>query len=226
MVKIIAHRGASMEAPENTLSAFKKAIQMGAHIIECDIQVTKDGVPVILHDDILFKKHINELTLEEVRKWDAGGWFLNRFSGEKAPSLEEFLRLPFGTTSIFFEVKGEVKEKDLQTILHMISKHPPKNYYIGSLLFSVLQALRTLDPTLKRVGIVTSEAEVETFSQLKPEVLALRHQLLTPERISHLKNQGIEIWVWTVDDPTFDFPNIDGVITNNLSRFLQTHGDK
>ena len=80
-MKVIAHKGASMEAPENTLHAFQKAIHLGADFIECDIRLTKDKVPIVIHDATIEQKPIRELTLAEVHEWDAGSWFLRKFSG-------------------------------------------------------------------------------------------------------------------------------------------------
>ncbi|MDM5315997.1 glycerophosphodiester phosphodiesterase [Fictibacillus sp. b24] len=96
MTYIFAHRGSSKHCPENTMAAFKKAYEDGADGIELDVQLSKDGIPVIIHDEKLDrttnkKGHIIEYTYEELTKTDAGSWFSKSFSGEHVPSLQVFL---------------------------------------------------------------------------------------------------------------------------------------
>jgi len=102
---IIGHRGAAGEAPENTLASFLLAVQQGAHAVELDIDLTKDGEIIVIHDDTLDrtttgKGFISELTLKEIKQYDAGIWYDERFEGEKVPTLEEvFDKLPASTIS-------------------------------------------------------------------------------------------------------------------------------
>jgi glycerophosphoryl diester phosphodiesterase len=92
---VVAHRGASRYAPENTLAAFRKAIELGANGIECDVIFTRDNVPVIAHDtdlsDVGPPLDLSRLTLEEARKLDVGSWFSPDFKGETMPTLAEAL---------------------------------------------------------------------------------------------------------------------------------------
>jgi glycerophosphoryl diester phosphodiesterase len=109
---IIAHRGASGSAPENTLAAIELAIANKADMIEIDIHQTKDGKLVVIHDDKLDrtttgKGKINELTLEEIKKHDAGSWFNTSFSNEKVPELKEVLELINGKCKLLIEIKGK-----------------------------------------------------------------------------------------------------------------------
>jgi len=94
--KLIAHRGASAYAPENTLVAFELALRQGIDWIECDVTLSKDGVPVIFHDKTFKRmakrtKYINQLTFEEIMQIDVGAWFSKKFSGQTTPTLEELL---------------------------------------------------------------------------------------------------------------------------------------
>ncbi len=93
---ICAHRGAMETHPENTLAAFKEAVFLGAHMIEFDVRLTKDGHLVILHDETVDRTtngmgKISELTLHEVKQLDAGSWKSEIFTGEKIPTLQEVL---------------------------------------------------------------------------------------------------------------------------------------
>jgi len=110
----IAHRGASGKghAPENTLSAFRKAMEIGVDAVECDVHCTKDGHVVIIHDNNLKRTTnmngvITEMALSEVKKADAGSWFDNRFAGETIPTLKELLEMTRGKVITVVEIKQE-----------------------------------------------------------------------------------------------------------------------
>ncbi|MBZ0251997.1 MAG: hypothetical protein K8I02_01540, partial [Candidatus Methylomirabilis sp.] len=90
----IAHRGASGECPENTLAAFGRALEIGVDMVEFDVHLSRDGVPVVIHDDDVRRTTdgrglVKDLTLAELRRLDAGGWKDARFAGERIPTLEE-----------------------------------------------------------------------------------------------------------------------------------------
>ena len=93
---IIAHRGASGYAPENTIAAIEKAITLGAHMVELDIHQTKDGIPVALHDSSLWRtaelrRNVGSLTLQELKRLEVGSWFSPQFQDQRIPTLEEVL---------------------------------------------------------------------------------------------------------------------------------------
>jgi glycerophosphoryl diester phosphodiesterase len=97
-MRIIAHRGASARAPENTLAAFRAALEAGVGMIELDVHLTADGVPVVIHDDALSRTtdgegRVAERTLEDLRRLSAGAWFDERYHTERVPVLEEVFRL-------------------------------------------------------------------------------------------------------------------------------------
>ena len=109
---ICAHRGENQEHPENTLSAFKAAIDMGAQMIEFDVRLTKDKKPVIMHDRSVDrttngKGLVSELTFEEIRKLDAGSWKSEKFKGEKVPTLEETLDIMPQNIWLNVHLKGD-----------------------------------------------------------------------------------------------------------------------
>ena len=112
MVEIIAHRGASKESPENTLSAFQRAIELGSDYIELDVHLSKDGIPVVIHDTHLSRttnhilnERVNDKTLKEIKALDAGLWFNEAYIGEKIPTLEEVLLLDRNKTGLMIEIK-------------------------------------------------------------------------------------------------------------------------
>ncbi len=121
-----AHRGASGEAPENTLAAFRLALEQGADMIEIDVRFLKDGTVVAAHDLEKIagekKKSVSEYeTLEEIKTLDAGSWFDPKFAGERIPSLEEIVDLIDGKAALNLEIKSSsednVSEENLARLL-------------------------------------------------------------------------------------------------------------
>lgn len=107
----IAHRGASKFAPENTLPALEKAIELGFEYIEIDVRETRDGVAVLMHEDQINHTtngtgRISDLSLKELKELDAGSWFAEEFAGTRVPTLEEALKLIKGRACIFWDTKG------------------------------------------------------------------------------------------------------------------------
>ncbi|HKX16797.1 MAG TPA: glycerophosphodiester phosphodiesterase family protein, partial [bacterium] len=106
----VAHRGASREAPENTLAAFHLALDAGAAAIECDVQRTRDGRLVVIHDQTVDRTTdgrgaVGGLAFEDLRRLDAGRWFGPGFAGERVPSLDEVLALVRGRAFVLLEIK-------------------------------------------------------------------------------------------------------------------------
>ena len=109
-VQIIAHRGAPTFAPENTLPAIRKAVEIGVHMIEIDVHQTLDGHIVLIHDENIRKTtdgrgQVREMTLEEIKQLDAGSWFSDEFSGIPVPTLEEVFSVMDDTTKLLIEIK-------------------------------------------------------------------------------------------------------------------------
>ena len=112
---VVAHRGYSGRFPENTTSAFEAAIGSGADMIELDVCMTKDRVPVVIHDKTLERTTdghgvVSEFTLSELKKLDAGSWFSPEFKGESIPTLEEIFLQIRGKISVNIEIKPESYE--------------------------------------------------------------------------------------------------------------------
>jgi len=226
-MKIIAHMGASQEAPENTLSSFEKAIELGADMIEFDVRITQDGVPVVIHDDTVGwdreipENHpIKNLTLQELHQFDLGQWYLPEFKGEKVPTLESVLKLD---ASFMVEIKwmGEPFHPYVNQILPLLKG---KKYVVGSLVPQIVDTIKQKgEPT---VGIVQSAPLLEQFIRIHPDILALRLQLINPETIKRLHDLEIEVWGWTIDDvnqaKVFEEMGLDGVITNNVRGMKST----
>lgn len=238
MFTLIAHRGASKEAPENTLSAFKRAVEIGVDAIECDVHLSNDGVPVVVHDAYLGRttqglrtQKIQSLTLEEIRALDAGHWFHSDFAGERISTLEEILALEAGKTGWMIELKkghSSVKEmaqaisRTLQNVTH------PELFWVGSFVPEILLELRALSPQLNLLGIAENMRQLEGFEPLNLPLVAVWYKLLTTLLVNELHSSKKKVWAFTVDDlRTAKFLlsiGVDGLITNDPRLLLPLKG--
>lgn len=137
---VVAHRGASLYAPENTLPAVEKAIASGAAMLEIDVQLAKDGTLVTWHDDSLSQilgidAKISEMTYNEISEIDAGAWFSSEFVGTKIPKLDDVLKLIAGKMYLNIEIK-EPKISDSFLLSQLINKVEEYNYIDKSLFCS------------------------------------------------------------------------------------------
>lgn len=206
-MKIIAHRGASMEAPENTISSIQRAIDMNVDFIEFDVHLSKDGIPVVIHDPyivneerILKRYVVKDLTFKELREFDRGSWFLPKYEGEQIPSLEGIFDLHFGESGLMVEIKdvSDTYKTDVKIIVELIQeKGYGKKIIIGSLIPAVVEYLTDINCPIHIIGISESETDLLHYLTLKPDIIALRHQLVNHRRIQALHDLGIEVWAWT-----------------------------
>lgn len=235
MTRIIAHRGACKVAPENTMIAFKKAIEMGSHGIETDVHMTKDGVLVLCHDETVDRTtnghgFIKDFTFEELRKLDAGVKFDPKFEGAKIPTLEELL-IYLATKDIYLNVEiksGPIIYPDIEAkVLELLYKH---NYMENSIISSFnhysLVELRKLDP-YAQIGVLYMEGLYEPWNYAKSIGANAIHPYLytiAPEIVRGAKGSDVPINVFTVDDPEtirqFITQGVEGIITNYPDRAL------
>lgn len=194
---IYAHRGASAEAPENTLEAFKRAINAGADGIEFDVHATADRIPVVIHDRDVSRTtngqgNVDELTLEEIRQLDAG-------QGELIPTLHDVLDLTAARLRLYIELKQAGIERQ---ILEMLSGYADAAWLIGSFMPDVLRNVRAADPGAM-LWLITDEASDRVFAfakEINAAALSLRYDKLTPEVVERCRAANLDVAVWTVDD--------------------------
>jgi glycerophosphoryl diester phosphodiesterase len=225
---VIAHRGNSSESPENTLASFLQAIELGVEYIECDIHLTKDKVPVVVHDHILERTTdnnkpllINEITAEELSRLDAGSWYDQSFAGQSIPTLEQVLKLPFGTTGLMIEIKDEssgeyeIAEAVAQILLKTPSMPP---IIIGSFNPAILAFVRKLIPQVPIIAIVEDLNLLAWHNSNRPDLYAFDKDIVTKNLIQAAHSGNKSVWAWTIDDDKkmeeLAEWGIDGVITN------------
>lgn len=158
---IVAHRGSSGTAPENTLASFEQAINAGAHIIELDLQITRDGVPIVFHDKWLSRTTngsgcTQNLTYEEIRQFDSGFWFSSTFKGERIPSLEEVLDFIQNKVYLNIEIKniGNNAPTLIESIISIIYKYNYQDKVVfSSFYYNFLQTIRKIDSQIPTAAI-------------------------------------------------------------------------
>ena len=206
----IAHRGASGNAPENTLAAFKKALEIGVDAVELDLHGTVDGEIVVIHDATLdrttnLQGHINETSLETIRNADAGGWFDTEFAGERVPTLAEALACIGKKTMAILEIKDPLIAEAVVAKIHETSTLDTT--VVISFHTSVLQTIRTLEPRIATGWLIGSPNRhvspitlCQQLGELGSSLLNVNHELITAEFAYEVHRRGIALWCWTVDD--------------------------
>ncbi len=228
--EVIAHRGSSLYAPENTLASIDLAITDGADAIEFDVRLTKDGIPILLHDETIKRTtmdtssiKVKDLTLEEVKLLDAGSWFSDEYSAEPIPTLEEALILIDHRTHIFVELKVNSTELE-QKVVELIETYEMMDLTTFlSTNRTQLGHIKQINPdyqTLLLISAYYGSYEIlvnfwdtdsygfeRTFIQSHPELIDLIHE------------KEKKAFVWTINNPTHieELMNIDidGIITDN-----------
>lgn len=200
-VLIAAHRGAHLEAPENSMAAFRKAIEIGIDIIELDVRCTKDGALVLVHDRTVNRTtngagNVSDLTLAEIKalRLKHNGEVTN----EQVPTLEEALLLAKGKIMVDLDIKTE-------TCVDKIMETVRKTGTIGNTLFFLYDF--HYGKPVKEAGFRTlvrthSEAEVDTtFSLTKAEAIHIDDAHFNPATVAKIKSHGARVWINALDNP-------------------------
>jgi glycerophosphoryl diester phosphodiesterase len=229
-----AHRGASGHAPENTISAVEKAIDMGADMVEIDIQQTADDRFAVFHDILLDRTSSGtgplwEKTLAELKALDTGSWFGPDWVGERIPSLDEVLEITRGRVSLNIELKLHGHERGVVELairaLHdnNIEDHCPRKSLVTCFDHTIAIEIKRANPTLT-VGAILGPDEYSTgVFDAEVDVLSMEKSLVDEDFMTLARATGKEVHVWTVDDTDnmrrlIDL-GVDAVITNYPDRF-------
>lgn len=226
MTTLIAHRGASSEAPENTIKAIKRAIELRVECIEMDLHLTKDGIPVVVHDSALTRTtnikeaghDVEQLTLNEVKELDAGSWFSSEFAGEKIPTLQEVLELERHGTKLMLEIKkGALPADELTARILSFLPEEDASIIVGSFEPEIVRSLQ--DSKYALIGIIEEVSYIQTFLDMGLKHLAIWSRILDPRLMDYLQREGVIVWTFTVDDiqtaNLLRSLGVDGIITND-----------
>ncbi len=209
--KIIAHRGASGYAPENTLIAFAEAAELGVRWVEFDVKLTRDGVPVVFHDDTLErttdgKGPVAGCDLEDLKRLDAGAWFDGMFRGEAIPTLNEALSLfvKYGLCANV-EIKpcpGREAETGRAVAL-ALQDHGLAGLLLSSFSVTALGVARDMAPGLDRALNVDAVPEDwrDRLMDLNCQALHCGHKKLTRAKAERIRESGFDLRCYTVNDP-------------------------
>ncbi len=226
--KVIAHRGFSGEAPENTLIAFKKAIRIHADFIELDVHITKDDSLVVIHDATVnrtssgaFEGDVLQMTFAEIRDINVGcsDLFGDKFKNAKIPTLREVLKLAKGKIKVCIEIKVlGIEEKVLKTVNDLGMKD---DVIIFSFYYPVLAKIRQLDDKISTLYLVdpADSLTIDYAKVINTAAIGVGYGTnISKEYLELAHNYGIEVWKWTVNEEAemtrlIDI-GIDGLITN------------
>lgn len=237
---VIAHRGASGHAPENTLAAFRMARELGADGVELDVRLTRDGEVVVFHDENLRRvarreAPIHALTLTELRRLDVGGWFHAAFGGERVPTLAEvFDAIPGLLVNV--EIKAEISDDPRRlcaAVASLLRGQPEGRVLVSSFHPGALWAFRRYDRTTA-VGYLHHAEQSLPLRRAWPARLVCPNamhpdkKLLSPAYVARARQQQRRVFVWTVNEEAEISAALaagaDGVITNYPERALRQLG--
>lgn len=234
---IIAHRGGSAHAPENTLAAFRAAVDAGADGIEFDVQLAADGVPVVIHDTDLRRtasvdKRVADLTSVQLSKTDVGSWFAAQFRAETVPTLEQTLQLLRDFNGpIYIELKCELDNfKPLVAAVCDVIRESPllPQLIVKSFRLAAIPEVRCSLPEAQTAALF--EPSITTILRRREHIIAMAiefgagqislHRALATDKLCILASQAnLPVTVWTVDDARWITlsrqRSIRALITNN-----------
>lgn len=236
-VLVIAHRGNSCVCPENTLAAFQSALDVKADLVELDYHHAADGVPVVIHDEILdrttdaeavlFKAKllVGDLPLADLRRLDVGSWFDIKFAEARLPTLAESLDLiQAGSTTLI-----ERKAGDARTLVKLLEeKKLTEQVVVQSFDWEFVAECRRLSPRLTLAtlsGKPASEQQIRAAAATGADLIVWNHEKIGKPQIDLIHSLGKRAWVYTVDDPRraagLVSAGVDGIITNRPAEMLK-----
>ncbi len=232
-IKITAHRGSKVRAPENTLSALRQAITEGADYAEIDVQTTADGVVVLLHDADLMRvasvrRRLRDMDYDELRDIDVGSWFAPEFNSERIPTLQQAIDVARGRIKLNIELKFTWPDPALaQKVGHIIRRNSfASDCVVSSLNFQALTEIKRPFPELK-TGFIVFQA-VGDLSRMEADFLSISAARATPRLIRDVHGRGREVHVWTVNDLSNTLSmiemGVDNIITDepaDIHRWLE-----
>jgi glycerophosphoryl diester phosphodiesterase len=237
-VMVIAHRGFSGSAPENTLAAFKKAMEIKSDVIEFDVRFSRDGHLVVFHDDTLERTtHVQgkvaDHTLKALQQLDAGSWFNPVFAGERIPTLKEVLDVTRGRIRLNIEIKkgdhGKYSMLDLadQTLHEVEKAEMEQQVLFSSFDLSALERVHEKNPRVP-VAFITRDPWNIPQDAMKGKsfpVLNPRKSVLNENNLSMARQQGIRVNVWTLNTEEemekFISMGVNGIITDHPDRLIE-----
>jgi glycerophosphoryl diester phosphodiesterase len=224
----IAHRGASGTFPENTLAAFRAAIEAGAQMCELDVQLSRDRAVVVMHDDTVDRTTdghgaVADLTLEELKRLDAGARFKDGVPrGERVPTLDEVFEAVAGRCALNVELKEAGFEREVAAIMR--KWHAAGDSMVSSFDWQALETMRTVDPGIRAGVLAENEPDkmIDAAVRMRAYSVNPRFDMVTAEFCQRAHQRGLMVLTWTVDVPDLMRylidAGVDGIMTNYPER--------
>ncbi|MGD2294907.1 MAG: glycerophosphodiester phosphodiesterase family protein [Candidatus Aminicenantes bacterium] len=221
---VVAHRGASSLAPENTLAAVRKALELGADCCEIDVRMTEDKEIVLMHDARMkrtagISAPVWEYTLAELAQFEVGSWFGQDFNGEPIPTLKQAINAVKGKMWLNIEIKVSREEPELVPkvvdIIHRLGIR--KKCMVTSFDRATVEKIKDIDPKIK-TGFIFGQKYPSDVFEGNWDVLSCNFRVVDPDFVAEARERNKEIHVWTVDE-TDEMKRlielgVDGIITN------------
>lgn len=208
---VVAHRGWSARAPENTLAAYRLAIESGAELAECDVMLSRDGVPVLMHDDTVDRTTngsgpVGHISAADLVKLDAGSWFGSEWASERVPTLVQALRLVAGKLRFVIEIKEGAAAPNVLAAVREAGV-APDDLVIFSFAREAVEAIAKAEPRLPTSWLIDEvPADTEGRRAVLGEALEVRasaigvnHRKADAELIRMAHERGLLVFVWTVN---------------------------
>jgi glycerophosphoryl diester phosphodiesterase len=229
----IAHRGASGTFPENTLSAFRAAIDAGADMCELDVQLTRDGAVVVIHDETVDRTtdgngEVAELTLEELKRLDAGAKFKGgAIKGERIPTLDEVFAVT-GKCGLNIELKAGGLEHQVAQIMQ--ARNAWGDSIVSSFDWEYLKKIQQLHFNV-RIALLAEEKPVDLMMNavaMRAHSINPRWDMVTADLCKAAHERGLQVYTWTVDSDArmraLTECGVDGIMTNFPERLRTVMG--
>lgn len=226
-IEITAHRGASSIYPENTMSAFKGAVEFGADWIELDVQLTKDDKIVVSHDGNLNRvagvnKNIIDMTYDEIKEIDVGLFFNEKFKGERIPLLSDVIEFAIeNNIRLNIELKPTGKEIDFEKkVIDLINEYSFKDKcVIASQIYTILENSKKYDKTIKTLYVINDT--IENINDVKySDDISMESNHINIEQVKKIHASNKKIYAWTVNTEKIISQmillNVDNIITDDV----------
>jgi glycerophosphoryl diester phosphodiesterase len=205
----ISHRACQGHAPENTLAGIRAAIAFGVDAIEIDVQTSRDGVPVLLHDETVDRTtggagRVHDLTLEQIKALDAGRGFDDRFAGERVPTLAEALELTRDACLLVVEIKQRAIEPAVADVIRRFNAAAAS--MVWSFHAEVVAAIRTLLPEVPAAQLwsgLTGDRSglLDGTVRRGAQAVSVHHGAVDEALVRAARLRGLTVYTWTADLP-------------------------
>ncbi|MBS7007786.1 glycerophosphodiester phosphodiesterase [Anaerostipes sp.] len=237
-IQVVAHRAGAKFAPENTIAAIREAVKSGADSAEIDVQQTKDGELVVMHDTNFqrtagVKKNVWDVTLKEAKTFDMGSFFNVGYRNERVPALGEMIKAADGQINLMIELKSSGHEKKLEEkTVELIHRYGfEKQCSIASMDYRILQKVKKLDPKIPTVYIAAiAYGDMEKLKAA--DMISVEETFVNTELIARAKLYGKKVYAWTVNKETsvqrMRRIQVDGIVTDNVyyTNYMLEEGDR